>query len=211
MSSSATTRKWHHHSVVRVPKRVLSSLMLLVAFVVPIYLFVTAGQKPERHRISFRHHTPPPVQVPAIVSGMPLLVWQHEMNGHWWYARLLPKTSLLWRDYRVRVNVTGLGAENSGTSAALGLSNGAYAVTVSAGRLRITEGHKRLVYVRVPVKTHHQLDVSIEPDKLHVNVDRKHWAVPSNPDAMGGISFGFWLAKPLSPIPDFENLSVEPQ
>ena len=129
--------------------------------------------------------------------------------GHRWCATYWsPSASQLWRTYRVRLTVSHLGSRNSGASGTLLASN--YAVTVSAGRLRVVhQGHRR-VYVRIPVHSVHHLDVALSGRALRVSADGLPFTVAGDARDHGGIGFGGWQAKPSSPTPIFSNLSVEP-
>jgi hypothetical protein len=154
-------------------------------------------------------------EAPAIRGGVLTLA---APPRHWEATFWAPGRSELWRDYKASVTVEGLGSEGSGTSATLligGEGSARYAVTVSAGRLVVSEvsrpGAPQLAQARIAHASQHDISASIVGGHLRIEVGgRTVSEVPTSPATHGGIGLGAWRAGPRSPTPAFTSLSVEP-
>jgi peptidoglycan/xylan/chitin deacetylase (PgdA/CDA1 family) len=143
----------------------------------------------------------------------------HASARHWRAAYWSPAQSALWRDYRVRVEVSRLGSGSSGASASLILGSGLrdaprLAVTLSAGRitvLRIREKRETLASRVLPVAhSRHRLAAVLSGHRLQVRVDGVVRADLAVGAVRGGIGLGVWRERSSSPYPCFSALRVSP-
>jgi hypothetical protein len=125
---------------------------------------------------------------------------------HWAAVAWEPARTADWTDYRASVVVGNLGAEGSGASGSL--ICGKYAVTVSAGRLRISRGEWHWQAV-IPEAPSHKISVTTAR-VLRVAVDDHVIKTINIRTTHGGISFGAWRTNAHSLHPSFSRLVVEP-
>jgi hypothetical protein len=124
---------------------------------------------------------------------------------HWLAAAWEPSRTTDWSNYRATAVVGNLGAEGSGASGSLVC--GPYAVTTSAGRLRISRGNWHWQTV-IPAASSHKINV-VTTHVLQVTVDGRVIKTFNINPAHGGISFGAWRARAHSTRPSFSQLVVE--
>jgi polysaccharide deacetylase len=124
---------------------------------------------------------------------------------HWLAVGWDPARTAEWSNYQASVAIGNLGAEGSGTSGSL--LCGKYAVTISAGRLRITSGTQRWQSV-IPETPSHKITVTTTR-ALQVAVDGRVVKTIDIPRSHGGISLGAWRTKAQSLYPSFNQLTVK--
>lgn len=127
-----------------------------------------------------------------------------------------------WTDYRTTVHVSGLGAPSSGTSGSLHVlsgSDGEYAVSVSAGWVRILRGRtsqQALVLDRAIERGDaHDVTVATEQGHVTVSIDGVEVYSGVEPNTQlglpaGGVGVSVYRARPESPEPVFSGIRIEP-
>jgi hypothetical protein len=125
---------------------------------------------------------------------------------HWLAVSWEATRTTEWSNYHASVTIGNLGAQGSGTSGSLVC--GKYAVTISAGRLRVTSGNHHWQSV-IPEAFSHKISVTTTR-ALQVAVDGRVVKTINIPRTHGGVSFGAWRANARSLYPSFSHLIVNP-
>jgi hypothetical protein len=216
--------------------RPVKAVVLLAAIGVPIYIFVTSESAPARHSApppSLARATPqfddgfrdPARWVYADSSSSEASTSVHggalvlpAPPRRWLAAYLSPAQTAAWRDYRVRLRVEHLGSAGSGANATLLLGSGRLAVTVSAGRVRVSNrsGARLREFALGGIRpgSSHDVEATVLGRKLNVTIDgvrapARALTLPGHA-VRGGIGLGVWRERVSSPRPRFTSLSVSP-
>jgi hypothetical protein len=137
-------------------------------------------------------------------------------------AYFAPGRLASWTDYQTSVHVAGLGAPSSGASASLHVlsgSDGEYAVSLSAGWVRILRGRtsqQALVLDRAIARADAH-DVTVTTSNGHATVTVDGTVVYAAPEEdvqlglpAGGVGLSVYRSRPDSPQPVFSAIRIEP-
>ena len=182
-----------------------------------------------------------PTPIPAVLTSMPATGWTLDngttittdthavlvlrplTNGRpsvpgygegWRGAYWLPLTTMSWQNYSLRVTITNLGSEASGSTATVVVGHSekhvGYAVSISAARITIQNQNGGHMFSGIiPAATSHRVGVTLAK-QLRVMVDGSLIATFPSGKVTGGIGFGVYKPTPSSYLPFFTDLWVRP-
>jgi hypothetical protein len=137
-------------------------------------------------------------------------------------AYFAPGRLASWTDYQTSVHVAGLGAPSSGASASLHVlsgSDGEYAVSLSAGWVRILRGRtsQQALVLDRPIARADAHDVTVTTSNGHATVTVDGIVVYAAPEEdvqlglpAGGVGLSVYRSRPDSPQPAFSAIRIEP-